>query len=209
MRYKDLFSEVQDLSFLQTSYDYYKEFCKKLWGEDAKAQAMCSLDASVQDLILLSYLDYEEHFPDVDLHHASIIWANVIVNHTPLVWGKDSSDTLVLISPKDIFPFFVLYPQSNFKEAIYSEMPEEFPIEFLTLKTYFSMLYKVFFPEGLQDFVKLLQEYTDAKSQIASTMMYALKEHFEYLGDPNALSELFETVNKNYEIGESDDTNIL
>jgi len=178
--------EIADTFFLDDAIKLYRNFWDKCWQGHSNKQT-CNFDGTIKDLEMLDYCEYELGHPDESYRAASIIWANVILTNSNLIWGEKKAE-VYLFSGENEYPSFEINVHKYVKGIIESDISQFESFSVLTEKLVIDMLMSGYDISNLRELQAIVYHYTYQHSESYSeNFVYALselyKQHPRYLKD--------------------------
>ncbi|PWQ93447.1 hypothetical protein DKT75_17615 [Leucothrix arctica] len=139
---------------------------------------------------MLGYCEYELGHPDDSYEAASIIWANVILNNTDLLWGEKKAEIYLFTDDKD-YPTFEVNVHRYAKNMIDSGISQFDSFSFMTERLLIDMLLAGYQIEELQRLKSIVYEctndnngsYSERFITAAGELYKANKENLTHLHD--------------------------
>ena len=133
----------------------------------------------MQDLRMLDYCEYELGHPDETYKSASIIWANVILKNTDLLWGEKNGEVYLFTGDQE-YPKFDVNIYSFVKDIVDSGISQFDSFSVLTEKLLINMLMSEYQIENLGKLKSIVHEYTDEGSaSFSESIIYAVGEIYK------------------------------
>ncbi|WP_035615263.1 hypothetical protein [Haloferula sp. BvORR071] len=184
----------------------YRDFWARLRMQEHDFPA--NFDGSKGDLDALGYCVYEIGFPESDYRHASLIWAQAIVNLTEMSWLEPIAGQIAIGGPGDGPGELAFFPHARLLELVAGHYSQDETFSELTAALLLQALCAGY---GLEDLPRL-SELSFAEAAISGSSHFdCLAVHSRHLrrgarrARRECLKEHFEKLREKYQHpGDSD-----